>query len=344
MVRIASCYPAHKKTTSRALALYSGSLASTVAVRLAEEAGVRDPILVYFRSPFFQDEDEVCLRAGRFLPGRPFRSITLKRDFLKLALLENGFPFPCGSCRQVLLRRVARLVRRLHADLVITGEVAGRGGLGPDDLEALDAAVGLGGRVLRPLSARLLAPTQAERAGKVNRKAFLGLMKHDVGQSLPALAHALGLPPALKSRQCLLADPEFVARFREGITMEKPTANMIQLCRFLRCYRIEPQAKVVVAVTKEEQNRLQALFLPTDVRLYLALPGSPLALIRAEWLRRTPEERSRIIATAAEVLISAAGLPKDRPWAVCFRCEGEEETQRMNLSFTSQRTPALISL
>jgi hypothetical protein len=317
----------------RALALYSGSPASALAVKLAERAGGLDIRLVYFRSPFFRGEDRIGLSAQRLFPCHPFRSATLKRDYLRLSLGGHGLPFPCGSCRRVLLSKAARLARRLRAEVVITGEVVGRGGLGPDGLSALDAAVGLTGRVLRPLSARLLSPTEAELAGWVDRAVFLDVEDGaSTGEErLDRLARELGATTPRGEQRCLLSDPEFVARLAVYLAEGKATANLIQLLEFRHFYRVAPDAVVVMALTREEQATLQTIFLPTDVRLYLPIPGSPLTLVRADWTQCSPEERRRITADAARITLRVAGVAPGHPWSVRFRCEWEEETHRMSV-------------
>lgn len=299
--------------------------------------------IVYFRSPFFPAEEEVGLRARTILLGARFQCITLKRDFLHLGQRESRFSFPCGTCRWLLLVRAKRLAQRLHADLVVTGEVVGQRGLGAADLLSLDQAAGLTGRVLRPLSARLLPATRAEELG-LNRKTFLDLEAGDVLEGkLEAARRELDLPRLPLGQECLLTDEAFVRRLREFDSETDLTENMIQLLRFDHSYRLVEGARVVVAVPPEEQARLQPLFLPTDVRLYVQTPGTPLALVRASWHRHTPEERERIIASAAERMAEVAGLPRLATWVVRFRCEWEGETRQMRISAGEGAAPALIS-
>lgn len=284
------------------------------------------------------------LRAQRFFGDCRFQSITLKRDFLALRRRGDGLPFPCGVCRWLLLERVGRLARRLHADLVVTGEVVGCGGLGADELATLDSAARLAGRVLRPLSAQLLPPTRTERERGVNRAFFLDLERgDDLVERMTTAARAVGLGPLTNGRECLLADAGFVHRFQEGCSADALTENLIQLLRFDHSYRVEPGAQVVVAVTPDEQARLQPLFLPTDIRLYVPVPGSPLALVRASWSERTPEERLGIVAAAAERMAEVAGLPRERAWVARFRCEWEGETRQMRLPVAEGKAAALIS-
>lgn len=315
-----------------------------MAVRLAVRAGVTHLRLVHFRSPFFLGEEEVGFHAHRWLGGIRLQSITLKRGFLSLGGRAGARSFPCLVCRGLLLERVQRLARRLHADLLVTGDVAGSGGLGVEELVELDRALGLSGRVLRPLSARLLPPTTAEREGQVNRRALLDLEHgEDLGGRVAAVARDLGLEPWRGDRRCLLSDAEFVRRLLQIAPDACVTENVVHLLRFDHAYRIGSAAQVVVALSSEEQARLQPLFLPSDVRLYVQIPRSPLALVRARWSDHSPEARAAIIAAAAERMAEAAGLPHATTWVIRFRCEWEGETRQMRLPIEGPSVPSLIS-
>jgi len=316
----------------RAVVLYSGSLASIVAAKLAKRAGCEDLSFVFFRSPFFRGEEAVYQAAKKL--GFPLRFVTVKRAFLRLSQ-ENGGHFPCGVCRRILLARAARLFRGRKFDLLITGEVVGQGGLGVEELLALDEELGLRGRVLRPLSAKLLPPTWAEEEGLIDRSQLLGLTLKDAEENLPALARSFGVLHNHNGRYCLLRDAEFARRCqtfsRDGVF----TANFVRLLEFPNLVRLGPGRILVVAVTPAEQVRLQELFLPEDVRLYIPIPGSPLGLLRAPWPKIGPEERSELIRQAAAHLLALGGFPPDRPWTVCFRAEEAEETARMQVSACS---------
>lgn len=315
------------------MALFSGSLASALAVRAAQAAGIADLQLVFFRSPFFLNEEGVARLAQSL--GLPLRSITLKREFLRLRDVD-GLAFPCGSCRKVLLERAGRLLRRRKFDVVVTGEIVGKGALSAEDLTKLDEEAGLAGRVLRPLSAKLLPPTALEQEGQINRHALLDLSASDprLEGKLNALAKALGLPPRPKARRCLLSDPFFARRCQEfgRDRYLRFTANFVRLLEFPHLFRLPHGAVLVVATTPAEQVRLQDLFLPEDVRLYVPLPGSPLGLLRGPWARLTPEARGCVVRLAAQKLLILGGFDPNKPWTVCFRAEEAEETARLQLS------------
>ncbi len=306
-------------------------MASLLAVRLAQRAGLRELHLVFFNSPFFRDEKRVALAAQ--ILDLPLRSVTVKREFLRLPKM-NGEAFPCGVCRKTLLERAGRIVRRRRFDLVITGEVAGKAGLSAEFLQALDEELGLARRVLRPLSAKLLPPTQAEAEGLVDRQSLLDFYADGCWhEKMINLAKIFKFSPTLSGRLCLLADPAFAQRCREfgGDAKEDLTANFVQLLEFPFVFRLPHGGLLVVATTPAEQRRLQELFLPEDVRLYVPLPGSPLGLLRGPGARLAPEAREQLIRLAAQKVLTVWGGGTARPWTVCFRPEGAEETSRLRV-------------
>lgn len=313
---------------TRALLLYSGSLASQVVLRLAGQVGALDLKVVYFRSPFFRECEELRLSFQRLAARYAFRTYTLKREYLRIASDGTGLPFPCGACRRVLLSKAARAARRFRAEFIITGEVAGRGGMGPEELAKLDVNLGLTGRVLRPLSARSLPATRVEEMGLWSKDALFDFGPDAVG--LRALGQELGVQGELSvDRRCLLANPTFAHRLRSVLREGLPTVNTLRLLEFRHFYYLPPDLKIVVAIEREEQQALQTLFLPTDVRLYLPVPWSPLVLARADWSRRTFQERQEAVDIAARIALALAGFPDGESCGVCFRFEWEEETRRL---------------
>ncbi len=299
-----------------------------MAARLAQKAGCTDLSFVFFRSPFFRGEEGLYQEAKRL--GFSLRFVTLKRAFLRLPQ-ENGHPFPCGVCRRILLSRAARLLRGRRFDAVVTGDIVGQGGLGGAELLALDEGLGLGGRVLRPLSAQLLPPTRFEQEGIVDRGFFLGLTAEGAQARLQELASSLGVPGALNGRHCLLRSSEFAQRCRVFAGEAPFTANFVRLLEFPHLVRLGSGRVLVVAFTPAEQVRLQELFLPEDVRLYIPAPGSPLGLLRAPWTKIAPEERMALVQQAATHLLALGGFPPHRPWTVCFRAEDAEETAQLRV-------------
>ncbi len=319
----------------RALVLYSGSMGSAAATRLAQLSGEYELCLLYLQSPFFHGAEEVKETAARLFPDLRLKSHTLKRDYLRMAPREEQLPFPCGACRHVLLAKAARTARRLRAEVVITGDVVGRGRMGLEQLRHLDRSVGLEGRVLRPLSARLLPTTRAEAAGDIGGEWLFDLEDDERYEArLATLARELNVEgqPESDGGRCSLRRGQFAARV-ESLLQDGPlTVNNLQLLEFDRYHHIQPDLQVVVACSGEEQRHLQTLFLPRDVRMYLPVPRSPLALLRADWSeQRCAESVAERLAAGAQLTLEAAGMEPGAQ-TVCFRLECDEETHRLSVA------------
>lgn len=325
---------------ARALVLYSGSLASKVTLRLAQGVPGLELKILYFRSPFFLEPEEV---EDRFYPpGGGLGTKTLKREYLGMAASGDDLPFPCGACRWVLLSRAARLLRRGRFDYVITGEIVGRGGLQAPQLAALDRELGLVGRVLRPLSGRLLPSTLAEERGDWPPRLMFDLTSPH-RKRLELLARSLGVSPGVEAEErCHLANPVYVARLRLLLARESPTVNTLRLLTFRHFFHLPPDLKVVVALDQREQALLQTLFLPTDMRLYFSLPRSPLVLVRADWSTHPRRRRLEAATSAARIALALAGFSPGALCELCFRFEWEEETRRLAVVAPASLEEALM--
>ncbi len=327
---------------AKAVALFSGSLASILAVELVRrEPAVEEIKLIHFRSPFFRDYEPIK-ELARSLWDFSFRSQSLKKDFYGLSgrpaeseedcLAHTG----CFGCRKLMLRRGLRYMKKVGADFLVTGEIIGRRGLGLTELEELTRQLGAEGRVLRPLSAHLLPETLPERAGWVRRKRLFGLYEdhNGIGTRLRELATALGLPrvedfPA--ERRCKLTQPFFSQRLEDLLQEKEFTLNSLELLEFPLYYKKPPDVKIVLGRDDEEKRRLQNFFLPEDLRLYVPVNGGPIALVRTNWAEKSPEDVWEIIELAARITAAHAGV-KSRKVQAKYRFENGTETYQINVT------------
>lgn len=319
---------------ARAVALFSGSLASIVATKLVlQQPAITEVRILHLRSPFFREYEAIpspnsdtgfCHRTvkdiAREVCDAPFRSQNVKKDFRELAKIvhppstngSSSLKHTCINCRQMLLKKALRYMKRIGADFIVTGEVVGERGLGVAELEKLAERAGAQGLVLRPLSAKLLAPTIAEQQGWIDRAALQGFRASDK-EKIRTLARELGVEvsdfPA--QRRCKLTVPYFGPRLGDLLKEEKLTVNALELLEFPLYYKRPPDVTIVLGRDDEEKRRLQNFFLPEDLRLYLPGPRGPMALVRANWKEKSPSEIAQIIQMAARV---AASHLSERPF------------------------------
>ncbi len=248
---------------NRAVVLFSGGLDSTLAVRLLQEQGFEVEAL-NVRTPF-----DCCRQpAAEVAAGLGVRLTVLSvgDDYVEI-IRRPKFGYgravnPCVDCRIHLCRMARSLMHDSGACLVATGEVLGQR---PNSqkrrhLDAIEVHSGLEGRLLRPLSARLLAPTLPEREGLVDRARLFGFSGQG-RKPLIELARKLGLTrfPG-PSSGCALAQPSFAPRVLDLIQLDpQATRADFELLGLGRHVRVDERTKVVLGRNAEENAALRAL-------------------------------------------------------------------------------------
>ncbi|MEW5746909.1 MAG: 7-cyano-7-deazaguanine synthase [Nitrospirota bacterium] len=278
---------------TKAIALYSGGLDSTLAILVAMRQGIEVTAVTFLthfgcdisdrsscsKDPFsaaqkFGFEVKLCHLSDKFI------------EIVKHPRFGHGKNMnPCIDCRILMLKEAKALMAMRGADVLITGEVLGQRPMSQrrDTFPRIDREAGVQGLVLRPLSAKLLKPTLAEEQGLVDREllyAFNGRSR----KPQMALAAELGLTeyPA-PAGGCLLTDPIYSYRLRELLRRNpSPALNDIHLLRVGRHFRVNDATTVVVGRKQEENEAIQGLAGGDDVLLWVEGCGSPLTLVRGE--------------------------------------------------------------
>ena len=83
----------------------------------------------------------------------------------------------CIDCRINMLKKAKELAKKIGAEYFITGEVVGQRPFSQrhKTLRLIERKAGLEGRILRPLSAKLLPVTELEQEGIVDRRALYSI-------------------------------------------------------------------------------------------------------------------------------------------------------------------------
>jgi tRNA U34 2-thiouridine synthase MnmA/TrmU len=314
-----------EKRKARGLGLCSGGLDSMLAGLVLREQGI-EVEWIAFETPFFSS---VKARKASLLTGIPLTVKPIFDDYI--AMLRNppaGFGKqmnPCMDCHALMFRLAGGTMRAEGFDFLFSGEVLGQRPMSQTkpSLRYVEKHSGMDGYILRPLSAKLLPETLPERQGLVDRERLLDL--HGRGRKDQiALAGKFGIRdyPA-PAGGCLLTDKGFSARLRD-LFDRRPDAgeNEIQLLKFGRHFRLNPQTRLIVGRTEKDNESIlryrdPARDLVLDVRDY----PSPIGLLQGA-------------ADPAGLLLAAAiclGYSKAPKLAavdvVVKRPEGEELTQ-----------------
>jgi tRNA U34 2-thiouridine synthase MnmA/TrmU len=289
---------------TRALALISGGLDSTLASYLIQKQGV-EVIGIAFETPFFSAGK--AQKAANFLK-LPLRVINITEPHLTmLKSPPHGYGAnlnPCIDCHALMLKTAGENLSREGAKFLVTGEVLGQRPFSQNyrALSIVAQTSGLADLILRPLSARLLPETLPEKEGWVRREHLLGLKGRSRKPQM-ALAREIGLldypSPA---GGCLLTDPGFSNRLRELFTQTPGCSTKdIELLKWGRHFRLLDGAKVVVGRNQEENQAILDLQEGND-RVFQVLdwPG-PVALVPHPNLGVNLEEAARICLAYSDV-------------------------------------------
>ena len=274
----------------KAIALLSGGLDSTLAIKLMLAQGV-DVVAVNFTSPF-------CTCSSR-KPGSCHLASAIARELkVPIRVFSKGLDYlriverprfghgrglnPCIDCRIYMLKKVAAMMEEEKALFIVTGEVLGQRPMSQHRaaLDLIERESGLMGRILRPLSAQWLPPTIPEQNGWVDRGKLLAI--HGRSRSVQLkMAKEQGVELfGCAAGGCLLTDP-VVARRLKDVFCFCPDYDMrdVKLATFGRHFRIHPGLKAIMGRNQEENERL-ALLGADWPRLELADFTGPIMALR----------------------------------------------------------------
>lgn len=254
----------------KAIALLSGGLDSSLAVRMMLDQGI-EITAVNFSSPFCNctPKKAGCKHQARKVAeefGVPIRVIAKGMDYMKM--VQNpphghgrGMN-PCVDCRIYMLRKAGEMMPLEGASFVITGEVLGQRPMSQRrrTLDIIERESGLEGFILRPLSARHLPPTAPERAGIVDREKLLAISGRSRKPQI-MLAEELGVKDyPCPAGGCLLTDEVIAARLKD-LFAHAPDYGMLDLqyLKIGRHFRLRPDLKFLVGRDREENESIEAL-------------------------------------------------------------------------------------
>ncbi|MCK5328042.1 MAG: hypothetical protein KAR36_05510 [Candidatus Latescibacteria bacterium] len=251
----------------KAIALLSGGLDSTLAVKLVLEQGI-DVVAVNYVTPFCQCSRKGCRHEAKKAAddfGIKLKAFNISGDFLEVVKNpKHGYGRnlnPCIDCRIMMHRKAKEYMEETGASFLITGEVLGQRPMSQHRkaLELIERESGVEGLVLRPLSAKLFAPTIPETTGVVDRERLLDFNGRSRKPQI-ALAEKLGVNDyPCPAGGCLLTDAGFARRMRDLMEHGELSVEEIPLLKVGRHFRLSPSAKLVVGRDEGENERLLSL-------------------------------------------------------------------------------------
>lgn len=273
-MRIVNCFMKIK-----AIALLSGGLDSTLAVKIISSMGIEVQAINFYtgfcvtehrrkikrnRNKIIQNE---ALRAGADL-GIKVELIDISEDYYKTVLFNPKYGYgsamnPCVDCRIYMFRKAKEYMEEVGAQFVFTGEVLGQRPKSQHKPQLMQIAEesGLGRLLLRPLSAKLLPPTIPEQEGWVNRNKLYDIhgRSRRVQEQL-AVEFDIHEYPQPSGGCCFLTDQNYARKLRDLITYKGKDRIVLDdfiLAKVGRHFRLSENLKVIVGRDEAENKFLK---------------------------------------------------------------------------------------
>ena len=288
----------------KAIALFSGGLDSTLAIKLIRDQGI-DVLAINISTGFGSTKDRrehmenMCKQVGA-----EFKIVDIQSEYLQDVLFDPKHGYgknfnPCIDCHAKMFAVAKRIMEAEGASFLISGEVMGQRPMSQnkDALQTVLDESNCDGLLLRPMSALRLAPTIAEQNGWVDRDRLEGITGRSRERQLE-LAKEIGLEDfESPGGGCLLTDENFSKKMFDIVKHDTFEVKDIPIMKFGRHLRLSENAKLVVGRNKEENEHLQNV---ENDKYYhvktVGIPG-PHALLSKTASEEDKELATRVVLT-----------------------------------------------
>jgi tRNA U34 2-thiouridine synthase MnmA/TrmU len=277
---------ASKGKRTKAVALLSGGLDSTLAVKLVLDQGI-DVEAVNFVSPFCLCRKGGCgaLEVAKNL-NIPLKTITVGEEYLRI-VRKPKFGYgknmnPCIDCRIFMLKKAKKYAEEIGASFIFTGEVLGQRPMSQHrkTLGIIEKEAGLKGKILRPLSAKLLPPTEVEKKGLVSRETLLGIEGRSRKKQIRLAQELKVTEYSCPGGGCLLTYREFTSKLKDLFERKKRISlKDVRLLKVGRHFRFGKN-KIIVGRNEAENGLLLQMKMTNDYCFEAQDTGSPITLLQ----------------------------------------------------------------
>ena len=275
---------------NKAIVLYSGGLDSLLAAKILMEQGFDVTgfhCILPFTADDFVPEDSLPALLAKNI-GLPLVFYRCGQEYLDMVKAPahgyGGNMNPCIDCKIHFIKKAAAYMKESDSLFVATGEVVGQRPMSQfkNIMNHIFKASNLGGRLLRPLSAKLLKPTIMEEQGIVDRNKLFAIQGRGRKPQME-LAAKYGITEYTSpAGGCLLTDPNVSARLRDLFAHHKDcSVTDTYLLTVGRHFRLDNSSKLIVARNENEVKKL-ALYKDSSPFYFEPSFKGPAALVRGK--------------------------------------------------------------
>ena len=248
----------------KAIALFSGGLDSTLAIKLIMDQGI-EVLALNINTGFgstgdrYEHMKSMCDQIGAEL-----KIVDIQSEYLQDVLFDPKYGYgknfnPCIDCHAKMFAVAKRVMEEEGASFLISGEVMGQRPMSQnrDALQTVLNESNCDGILLRPMSAKMLAPTIPEERGWVDREKLEGITGRSRDRQMQ-LVKEIGLEDfESPGGGCLLTDENFGKKMFDFIKYDTFEVGDIPVMKFGRHFRLTDGAKLVIGRNQEENQHLQ---------------------------------------------------------------------------------------
>jgi len=284
----------------KALGMLSGGLDSTLAVKLIQEQGI-DVEAINFVTPFCQCRKGGCGASEAAKTFKiPLKMVNAGTDYLRM-VRNPKFGYgknlnPCVDCRIYMLKKAKNFAKQIGAKFIFTGEVLGQRPMSQHKgaLDLIEREAGLQGKILRPLSAKLLPKTEAETKGLVEEEALRDISGRSRKRQIEMTKEFNIVNYPCAAGGCLLTDRQFAKRLRDLFQHKKRiTIKQVNLLKVGRHFRLGKN-KIIVGRTEAENGLLLRTKQKTDYFFEVPDCGSPITILQGPKTRASIEKAAAL--------------------------------------------------
>ncbi|MBI5599230.1 MAG: 7-cyano-7-deazaguanine synthase [Deltaproteobacteria bacterium] len=328
---------------TKAVALLSGGLDSTLAVKLMLDQGI-EVCALNFTSAFCTcnsggrhkaegKEHGGCRSEARNVAEKfniPIKVLAKGLDYMEVVRNpRHGYGKginPCVDCRVYMFSLAKKYMEETGASFIITGEVLGQRPMSQrrDTFRIIEKESGLIGLILRPLSAKHLEPTIPEINGLVDRAKLLDMAGRTRRPQME-LADDLRVEDyPCPSGGCLLTDKIFSKKVRDLLDHKNDiTTKDLHTLKIGRHFR-HNGVKLVVSRNESENAKLKLMAQPGDAVLEPIDFSGPVAVVAGNGRLNG---RNAAVDMAARLILRYASSSSKSPGGKSIRVTDGEQAR-----------------
>lgn len=296
---------------TRALAMMSGGLDSVLAAKLIKEQGI-EVIGICYKSYFFNEENAVRMAKQIDIP---LEVVDFSKEHFEMVKDPNhGWGKnmnPCIDCHAMMMRYSGELLKKFNADFIITGEVLNQRPMSQNKsaLNVVKKQSGFGDKILRPLCALNLEPTQMEIDGLVDREKLLKISGRNrkVQMELAEKWNIKDYPSPAGG--CKLTEPNYSKRLKDMLVRKGDASEReIYLLTYGRHFVTDNKTKIIVSRTEDEGKKIKEVLNSKDLMFIPVKYNGAMVIIPAGY---EPNEDDIMTACGLAVRYSKGKNEKD---------------------------------